>query len=69
MRIMARIGRPVLREIDRNNQRVVPCMLVSGAARPGADVPGRATEIIAFSRDAEIWSFTGLRRTLSKKCF
>ena len=41
MRIMARIGLPVLREIDRNNKRVVPCMHSVGAPlAPGqADVP------------------------------
>jgi phosphoenolpyruvate carboxykinase (GTP) len=41
MRIMARIGLPVLREIDKNVQRVVPCMHSVGAPlAPGqADVP------------------------------
>ena len=41
MKIMARIGLPVLREIDRSVQRVVPCMHSVGAplAPGGADVP------------------------------
>src|SRR5438309_3776745 len=40
-RIMARIGQPVIDEIDRGEKRVVPCMHTVGAPlAPGqADVP------------------------------
>ena len=73
---MARIGLPVLREIDRNNQRVVPCMHSRGRVwrRVRQMSPGRATKrsIVHFPETREIWSFGsgyGGNALLGKKCF